>query len=99
MKRAAASKKAAPDPVQWDKATLKRAGLSAEQGAELAQRLSDVMEKRQADELARAWDETQQMLAIWSPHYSAVLDKLRKKSVDVDGLRRLIEQISRVCEC
>lgn len=93
MGRESKKEKTAPRRFEWDKETLKRANLDAAQGAELAQSLSDLAEKQQVEEINAVWQETQQMLAAWSPHVGSVLKQLRKKGVDVDGLRALIEQI------
>jgi hypothetical protein len=92
MSRESKKEKAAPDRFEWDKETLKRAGIDAAQGAQLAQSISNLAETRQAEELNEVWQETQQMLAVWAPHMTAILEQLRKKGVKVDALRALIEQ-------
>jgi hypothetical protein len=92
MNRESRKEKAAPDRFEWDKETLKRAGIDVAQGAELAQKLSNLAEQRQVEELNEVWQETQHMSAVWSPYMGSILEKARKKGVDVDGLRALIEQ-------
>jgi hypothetical protein len=83
---------AAPERFEWDAETLKRAGMDAAQGAALARSLSDFAEKRQAEELDKAWQEAQQMLALWEPYTTSILQQLRTKGVAVDALRALMEQ-------
>jgi hypothetical protein len=92
MSRESRKDKAVPDHFEWDKESLKRANMDAAQGAALAQGLSTLAEKRQAEEMDEAWQEAQQMLAIWTPHVPSILKQLRKKGVEVDALRALLEQ-------
>ena len=92
MNRESRKKKAAPDHFEWDKETLKRAGIDAAQGTELAQSLSSLAEQRQVEELNEVWRETQHILAVCTPYMTSILEKARKKGVNVDALRALIEQ-------
>jgi hypothetical protein len=92
MSRRPKKEEAASGHFEWDKETLRRANMDAAQGAELARGLIELSEKRSAEELDESWQEARQMSAIWTPHLAPILERLRKKGVNVDELRALIEQ-------
>jgi hypothetical protein len=75
-----------------DKETSQTAGIDPALEPELVKALSEMSEKVQAEYINEAQLASQQMSALWSPHIIPILKQLRKKGVDVDSMRTLLEQ-------
>jgi len=62
------------------------------QEPELARQLSEIAEKRQAEDIDKVRQESEQVTALLAPDIDRILQELRKKGVDIDSMRALLEQ-------
>jgi hypothetical protein len=84
--------KAASGRSKVDQELSQTAGIDPEREAELVKSLAEMSEKVQAEYINEALQASQQMSELWSPHIIPILKQLRKKGVDLDSMRRLLEQ-------